>query len=217
MKKLTCYFYTLFSIIFFCINCHGQDSTHFRRIPKDKLPKAVHYHSKTIAAIEWEDVEGDHIVILEETGYYRNPDLKHLSDGSDAELYAGHYCYNGVKKERIWKLEDFIYDCPVDMAVSYMEDMPLITDLDKDSIPEIWLIYQTVCHGDVSPLTVKIIIYEGKQKYAIRGQSKVMGGIDEHGRTHYLGGTYTYDPAFAKQTLFLDHAKALWKQFVLNE
>ena len=41
--------------------------------------------------------------------------------------------------------------------------------------------YKTVCHVDVSPCDMKIIMYQGGQKYAIRGKNKVFYGTWESG------------------------------------
>lgn len=198
-------------------SCFGQDSLRIYHLLPARFPAAAHQHSKTVSAIRWTDNSGEHVVTLEETGNYQNPDLKHESDGMDAELFALHVCKSGLKTQQVWSLKDYVYDCPVDLEATFMKNMPMITDLDHDQVPEIWIMYQTVCHGDVSPLTVKIIMYEGVDKYAIRGESKVFGGTDEHGRTHYLGGSYKYDPAFAAQPLFLSFGDSLWKNYVLSE
>ena len=74
-----------------------------------------------------------------------------------------------------------------------------------------WLVYHTVCRGDVSPSTQKIIIYEGSRKYAVRGTSRLsLGGQPD-------GGRYTFDAALqAAPAAFRQHAAQLWKQH-LNE
>ncbi len=46
--------------------------------------------------------------------------------------------------------------------------------------------YKTVCHVDVSPCAMKIIMHQGKQKFAIRGRNKVK--VSE---TETEGGEYT--------------------------
>ena len=204
-------------ILLISFSCYGQDSLQIYHLLPAKFPAAMHQHAKTVSAIRWTDNSGEHLVSLEETGNYQNTELQHESDGSAAEIFAQHTCKNGIRSKQIWKLKDYIYDCPVDLEASFMKNMPVVTDLDKDQVPEVWIMYQTVCHGDVSPLTVKIIMYEGSDKYAIRGESKVFGGIDEHGKTHYLGGSYKYDPAFAAQPLFLSYGDLLWKKYVLVE
>lgn len=206
-----------FSLFVITLSGYSQDSSSFHYLAPNKFPPAVHPHAKTVSALQWSDKDGEHTVTLEQTGNYQHPQLKHESEGLDAELFGYHECRNSLKKQLVWKLEDYIYDCPVDLEAVFMKNMPVVTDLDHDSLPEIWIMYQIVCHGDVSPRTVKIIMYEGDIKYAVRGESRVFEGTDEYGKMHYLGGTYKYDSAFAAQPLFLSYGDSLWKKYVLTE
>jgi hypothetical protein len=64
-------------------------------------------------------------------------------------------------------------------VASFVKNTFKINDLDHNGIAEIWLMYKIVCHGDVSPCEMKIIIYEEKQKIAMRGENKVQIGIGD--------------------------------------
>ena len=44
-----------------------------------------------------------------------------------------------------------------------------ITDQDRDGVSEISIPYVLICRGDVSSGVMKIIMYENKDKYALRG------------------------------------------------
>jgi hypothetical protein len=180
-------------------------------LEKSKLPAGVKYTGKLKNAIRWTDKSGDNILVTAETGIYHNPKFKHESDGSDAELYAGHYIV-GDTLQLTWKVYDFISDCPVDLEASYIKNTLQVTDLNNDGIGEVWLMYKTVCHGDVSPLNMKIIMYEGTQKFAMRGHNKV-----QVGEKKYDGGDYKFDEAFnAGPKVFRDFALRLWNKNIMQ-
>lgn len=161
--------------------------------------------------ITWKDRAGEHYVLTSETGVYQSKKFKHESDGSDAELFAYHYITTTEGPKQVWKIYDYVSDCPVDIEASFVAP-PVVTDIDQDGVAEIWVIYQTACHGDVSPVSLKIILYEDTKKSAMRGQSKVQIG---DGKTE--GGNYTFDKAFNEgPKAFRDYAKTLWEKYVVR-
>ncbi|MCR5563909.1 MAG: hypothetical protein K6F46_11205, partial [Desulfovibrio sp.] len=65
-----------------------------------------------------------------------------------------------------------------------------ITDLDGNGVSEVWITYYVSCHGDVSPDGMKVLMYEGGKKHALRGETFLhVDGMD-------MGGSYKADPAF---------------------
>jgi len=183
----------------------------------DEIPSEIKYEGKIKNAVRWTDQLGDHIVMTSETGIYRSKKFTHESDGGDAEIFAYHFiASNGIFKQK-WRVYDFISDCPVDIVAEFVDKTFQITDLDDNGIAEIWLMYKTVCHGDVSPSDMKIIMYEGQQKFAIRGETTVMYGIDDKGQKMYEGSDYKIDDAFTKgPTVFLEFAKKLWAKHIVK-
>lgn len=91
----------------------------------------------------------------------------------------------------LWRMYDFNTECPVDLEVYFMDKTLTVTDLDKNGVAEVWMMYKNGCHGDVSPVPTKIIMYEGTKKYALRGNSRVKFSEKE-----FLGGDYSVDEAF---------------------
>lgn len=161
------------------------------KLSKTDIPKSITYKGHIIDAVKYTDKTGDHIVITTETG--ETPAKKSdTDDGRDAALYAYHYDITGTDQPKLnWQAYDFISDCPVDIKANYVPGTFAVTDVDNNGIAEIWLVYRTVCHGDVSPSDMKIIMHESDKKYAVRGTSKVKLSEKE-----YIGGTYTFDTAF---------------------
>lgn len=123
-------------------------------------------------------------------------------------MYAYGYSNDGYGPVLDWKLYDYIHACTVDTTLEFSGSSPIVTDLDKNGISEVWLVYYLSCRGDISPDGMKIIMYEGKKKYALRG--KAMCHI---GDGQYAGGDYTADPAFASApSVFRQFADKLWQQ-----
>jgi hypothetical protein len=209
--------YILLLLLCTCMQASAQQAFKLTELDPGKLRANIKYEGKVKKAVRWTDKAGDNIVLLTETGPETSPKFKHESDGVDAELFAYHYIVTPDSVRMLWKINDFVSDCPVDIEMSFGMDAFCITDLDNDSVAEIWLLYRRVCHGDISPAEMKIIMYRDRQKYAIRGHEKVFGGSDKDG-DHYLGGEYKFDEAFTKGPgVFLAFAHKLWDKNVLKK
>jgi hypothetical protein len=86
-----------------------------------------------------------------------------------------------------------------------------ITDLDGNGIAESTFLYKLGCRSDVSPDRLKLIMHEGKAKYALRGETLIPTG-DPNKK---LGGQKAIDPAFRRAPkVFLDHALLQWDALV---
>ncbi|MEQ7800331.1 hypothetical protein ABDJ41_11035 [Pedobacter sp. ASV1-7] len=183
------------------------------KMPIKDIPESIKYEGKAKEAIRWTDKEGTHIVLATETGIYIDKNVKHESDGADAALYVYHYILNNDQPQLEWKIQDFIQDCPLDIEVSFVKNTLQTTDLNADGIPEIWVMYKTVCHGDISPSDLKIIMYQGKKKYAMRGTTKVQIAVSS-----YEGGEYKFDKAFSTAPeKFRQFAKSLWNKNITGK
>ena len=115
-----------------------------------------------------------------------------------------------------WKVYDYISECPVDIVANFVKNTLQITDLNKNGIAEVWVMYRSSCRSDVSPADMKIIMYEGQQKYAMRGTARIFQGTDDKGKKYFDGGKYKYDQAFASKPEFLKFAKELWNKNILE-
>lgn len=188
------------------------------KIDSTQFPKSIKYEGFVKNALKWKDKAGDHIVIITETGYHINKKFVHESDGSDAELFAYHYIISGNEAKQSWKVYDYVSDCPVDIVASFVKNTLQVTDNNNNGIAEIWLMYKTACHGDVSPSEMKIIMYEGSTKYAMRGENKVAVGIGDNGTEQYIGGEFKFDENFKKgPKVFKEFAQKLWDDNVIEK
>lgn len=195
----------------FVLNVEKIDSTQF--------PSAVKYEGFVKNAVRWKDKFGDNIVITTETGYHINKKFEHeTEDGSDAELFAYHFIVSGNEVKQTWRVYDFISDCPVDIVASFVKNSFQVTDLNNNGIAETWLMYKTTCHGDVSPCDMKIIMYEGNQKYAMRGESRVQVGLYDNGEKQFIGGEFKLDENLKKgPKAFKEFALKLWKDNLIEK
>lgn len=189
------------------------------KIDSTQFPASIKYEGFIKNAVRWKDKSGDNIVLTTETGIYHSDKLKHeFDDSSDAELYAYHFIISNNNARQTWRVKDFIADCPVDITASFVKNTFKITDLDKNGIAEVWLMYKTVCHGDVSPSNMKIIMYEGNHKYAMRGENKVQVGSDENDKASFIGGEFKLDANFKNgPKVFKEYAQNLWKENIMEK
>ena len=202
---------------FVSLTVFGQEQISVSQLDLTKLPKGIKYEGKIKSAVRWFDSLGDNVVILTETGIYRSKKYTHENDSRDAELFAYHFIVKNDSASLAWRVYDFISDCTESIEASFIKNSFQVTDLDSNGVAEIWLMYKTVCHGDVSPCTMKIIMYQGNQKFAMRGENKVCVGIDDKGNYLYHGGEYKFDLAFANgPKAFLEFAKKLWNKNIMQ-
>ena len=197
----------LIFFIFFCfVKVVGQNKIIINKIDVNKIPIEIKYNGKIKSAITWNDKLGKNFVLTCETGEFETKNSE--NNGRDSQIYAYHFILSKNIIKQNWIIYDYIKDCPVDIEASFLKNTLYITDLNNDGIGEIWIMYKIVCHGDVSPCEMKIIMYQGKQKLAMRGQNRVKVSDKE-----YYGGNYTFDKAFNEApNYYKDYAKKLWNK-----
>ncbi|MVN89899.1 M949_RS01915 family surface polysaccharide biosynthesis protein [Mucilaginibacter aquatilis] len=170
------------------------------------IPPVIKYSGKLTKAMQFTDESGTYVTFTTETGITNSKE----DDMGKAALYA--YCYKvtGNTTVPVWQVKDFVDECPVDIKAKFVPGSFAVTDLDKNGIAEVWMLYQTACRGDISPDNMKLIMYEGGKKHAMRGTTKV-----EISPKNFYGGKYTMDPAFKKSApAFKRYAIALWNKNV---
>lgn len=179
---------------------HSSDSAFFKALIKGNIKQFR----------RWTDRLGDNYLLLTETDEAKSTariskyGVPCNGGCSDKELYAYHFI---GKDSLLWKLNDFMKACNVDNIAEFRKGATKITDLDKNGIAEIWIMYSMTCTSDVSPRTLKLIMYEGNKKYAIRGTSQPAKNMtDEKFGAKYIPGNEFESLSQA----FKDFAKKLW-------
>ena len=167
------------------------------------LPQSVKYDGKVVAGAKWDDNNGQNILIITETA-----EKNQSNDERMKELFAYLYVVNGSDTKLLWRVNDFIKDCPLDITMNYLQKSLIVTDLNNNGIAENTFLYIMSCRGDVSPEDMKLIMHEGETKYAIRGSRK----LEMSGESY--GGETKVDPSFDNAPVdFLPFAKEQWAKF----
>ena len=177
------------------------------KLDKSFIPKSVQYTGKIVQAVRWTDNTGDNIVILTKTDKTQSKNA-HDDSYSDGALYAYHYLVSGDSTKQTWKVSDYVKECPVDMFLYFVDKTFAVTDLNKDGKAEMWIMYKVSCQGDVSPVPMKIIMYQDNKKFALRGTTRV-----EPSPNRFMGGEFSFDEAFKNApAAFRQYAEQLWKE-----
>ena len=150
----------------------------------------------------WTDAEGTFTILLGQT------ENMMVHGQQSQRIYA--YCFKkeGDGWRRQLLVQDGIDDCEEDATCEFFPGSLTVTDNDKNNIGEVSFLYKLSCKGDVSPDEKKLIMYEGTNKYAIRGSTTITISGEK------VGGDKKIDAAFntASKPL-LDFANQQWDKF----
>ncbi|MFO1494418.1 MAG: hypothetical protein U1F26_07150 [Lysobacterales bacterium] len=172
--------------------------------PVAPLDDSGRYAVDGVARSQWQiqNAKERYTLVLSTTGSFR------LRDGDErsARLYATLFVDHGDESQQQWVIQDRVDDCPFDLTASFTDPAVFASDADQDGKVEIWVAYRLACRSDVSPATLKLIGYEGQQKYALRGTARLTLGESHE------GGDFQADPALSKAPALLKQAEAWWLQ-----
>lgn len=212
-QNITKYKTRLFLLTLICsLTAFGQGQIKTTNLDLTKLPNGINFNGKIKTAVRWTDKSGDNIIITTETGEKTSKKVEPTDDFREAAIYAYHYIVKIDSTILTWKVYDFIKDCSFDIEASFIKNSFQVTDLNEDGVAEIWIMYKTVCTSDVSPCDMKIIMYQGQQKFAMRGKNKVKISDKE-----FYAGEYKFDHAFADGPKeFLEFARKLWNKNIMQ-
>lgn len=173
---------------------------------------SIQYQGQIVGGARWRDRNGENLLVLTQTG--RIPGAEKCNTGEncreDAEVYAYHYIVQDDKATLLWKLTDFERGCGFDLYAGFILQSVSITDLDSDGVAESTFLYKLSCRSDVSPAGLKLIMHEGKNKFAIRGTIKLPAD--------YGGGDMNVDAALEKAgNPFKRYALEQWKKFASED
>jgi hypothetical protein len=164
------------------------------------------YKGQIKAGKRWKDSRGENIVILTQTGVY----WKDVYDATrSAKLYAYHFIKStdSTLKE-VWKLNEIVDECAFEVRCEFFNNSLTITDLDKDGIAEVSFAYVLGCQKGPDPDEKKLVLYEGKDQYHIKGTTTVFKEKKQ------LGGDKEADKKFEQAPDgFLEFANKQWDKF----
>jgi hypothetical protein len=172
-------------------------------IPADILRKI---EGEIVASAGFTDLDGKNIVLITES---------EQSSGNDATAGKSLFGYHFIgdnESQLLWKIQDFIRDCEVDVTLEYIENSLSVSDIDEDGIGESTFLYKLSCKGDVSPDDLKLLMHEGDKKYAIRGSMDL--DVTGYGLEK---GVMNIDASFNNAPSgFKDFAVERWNKFKLE-
>ena len=200
----------------------------------EELPEELKYTGTFLAAKQWDDKRGENYLIIYRRG--PKPEAKRNPDAPEgtmfAEFFAQHFIRNGNQLGELWHLYDFVDMCSFDLWIGILDGSVSVTDLDADGIAETTVVYSLSCRLDATPASMKLIMYEGTRKYALRG---LMRGhnqnalndtaiccaddfstheIEVNGMYVTVYGKYKNEKDFAgAPPSFLAYARAQWRKF----
>ncbi len=170
-------------------------------------PDGMKYEGNIVAGAKWKDDNGLNTIIITETKITEKEESGDLPYSRSKQLFGYQYITSGGDTKQIWKINDFVKDCPVDLDLSYMKNSLSITDLNNNGIAESTFLYLLACRGDVSPEDMKLIMHEADKKYAIRGTTKIKLSGETYGGDTKIDKSFDDAPGG-----FLDYAKSEWSK-----
>ena len=106
-----------------------------------------------------------------------------------------------------WIIKDFVECQNLDISGDFCTNLTSFSDLDTNNIVETTIAYQTICAGGIEPKSTKVIMRQGADKYAVRGESLVQ--IDDK---NTFGGTFKADQQLDSLPKFKRQLVNSWKQ-----
>lgn len=197
MHKINLGFILILFFYKFSFSINIQLDTTFL-IPK-KIPQG--YAGVIKQKFLFKDNLGSHILLLLR-------DSTQSKDGTNKiTIQAVQFLLKGADWISEWNINDFQSCKDLDISADYFLTQTLISDLDSNGIAESTITYHTLCAGDIEPETVKTIMRQGKEKYAVRGESliKIEGSKPE-------GGKYTIDKILETKRVFSQKMVSIWKK-----
>lgn len=180
-------------------------------ISYDEIPKYLDFRGTVVEALKWTDTTGENILLQTVTGHFLWKDYDQDSTEYMLQDKSELYAYLFQKKngdhafKRIWRVYDYNECFGVDWFTGFIPKATTITDLDQDGVSEICMPYVYNCRGGVDPGVMKIILYEGNTKYALRGTTMVFcSDINKE------EGIYTPSKNLKDNALFLQFLNQRW-------
>jgi len=152
---------------------------------------------------KWKDKAGiNYFFISEKTT------TKKIADGSDEKSYQIHgYHYTELDGNftLIREIKDYQSNCDLILDCGITENTLEITDINANNYGEVSFMYYLYCAMDASPSTLKLMLLENGDKYAIRGTT-----ILEMAPGESIGGKTNIDASF-------NNAPSGFKKFAVDK
>ncbi len=126
--------------------------------------------------------------------------------GESRQLFA--QLYAGAKPKLVRLVQDGVPNCQLDLTASFVQGSVSFADVDGDGVVEVGLAYDLGCDATERPTPRKLIVLEGADKHALRGNGR---GKDLDDKP--AGGDFKTDP-FKNQAVLATWAENRWKELL---
>lgn len=157
-----------------------------RAVALAQVPAALRQPGQLLEAWRWPDANGENLLVVfrSEAATPSPPaasaaaapapyEFNELTTGAGpaytAQLSARQYVRRQGAYTELWRLRDFVTNCPLRLTLRPLPASTAITDLDHDGRSETTLLYALACRSGPASAGLKLIMREGKGKYALRG------------------------------------------------
>ena len=211
MKKIL--FLATAALLISVASCGQPATIRLQQLNESDLPGDIGYQGDWVTACQYIDKTGENIVLLTETEVMAWED--ETDEGvilSNKALYAHRFLKVGGQWEEVWRVYDMEFECMNYPVTEFVKEAFAITDLNKDGVAEIWLMYIKSCKGGVDPDNMFLRMYEGEEVYTLTGTTLLV--LSDEYRD---GGEYVMDDKFLNKNTpaaFVDYAKALWEKHI---
>lgn len=215
--KVLCLFFLV------CLNFTANCQNDLRRVSVTSLPEEIQLLQNVSLAVRWTDSLGDNVIVTTQKTQRPSDDVifrrnaRGLSDKGisdyfkESPTFAYHFFIQNDTANLSWKAAGSVKSCDVNTKGNKVKNSLVVTDLDKNKIAEVWLIYKAFCIDDEVPNGMKIIMYENGKRYMLNGTRILQ--LD--GKT--VGGEFSFDESFkTAPQIFIKYAKELWKKNLLE-
>jgi len=152
--------------------------------------------------VTWRDAAGEHAAV------FASLTSDGVKDGAawwSKTLTVTTYDRKGAAYRRAREVKEVVPPCALDLTARFLEATIGVTDLDGNGHGELTFAYVTRCAGDVSPLSMKLLVLERTRRWILRGQTRV-----DLGDGQVVGGDYKADLTKAPPAIE-QHAAAVWE------
>ncbi|RSZ59705.1 hypothetical protein HF313_13225 [Massilia atriviolacea] len=161
---------------------------------------------KLVKAARIEDATGEHLLVVSLRAGPSAADNATPARVERYDFFASLYTRKASRWARAWLIED-VNDCPtLDSEGQFFPKYITVTDLDQNGIAEVTVPYKFFCGGGVDSSTLKVIMRQGAQKFAARGQTLVGANTESA-----FGGELVFDPALSlrQNAVFKAHLQSI--------
>lgn len=189
-----------------------QSDKDFKIVPLNyyQIPEELEFKGTVVEAVKWNDIKGEKILILTNTGTYEAKEYSGDSTGfiihdrAEIDAYLFTKRSGASEYDRQWKFRDYSDCFNVDRYAGFIPNAATITDLDKDGVSEITFAYTLICRNDKSSAVLKLIMMEGVEKYSFDGFT-----VPDCNNLK-VGGNYVSSSNLKYNSTFMDYLQKVW-------